>query len=150
MQRRKSVENKEKAESYADILYLQHPVSKLHTPMPLCDRAAQFAPFAALVGHDSAIQETARLTDAEILLAEDAKNQLDEQFQMVQKAVRTDAVFSFTYFMPDARKDGGEYVKAQGQIKKINKLEGLVLLQDGTEIPMNAVIEIHSISEKVL
>jgi hypothetical protein len=49
--------------SYEDILYLPHHVSKKRAPMSMLDRAAQFAPFAALTGHDALIRETARLTD---------------------------------------------------------------------------------------
>ena len=52
-----------KNNSYEDIINLPHPVSKNHPQMSLRDRAAQFAPFAALTGHDAAIKETARLTD---------------------------------------------------------------------------------------
>ena len=46
---------------YEDILYLPHPVSKKHPQMSMEARAAQFAPFAALTGHGSAIDETARM-----------------------------------------------------------------------------------------
>ena len=49
--------------SYDDIINLPNPISKNHPRMSLHDRAAQFAPFAALTGHDAAIKETARLTD---------------------------------------------------------------------------------------
>lgn len=144
------MENKEQSEPYADIIYLKRPISKMHAPMSLSDRAAQFAPFAALIGHDSAIQETARLTDAEILLAEDARDELDEKFQMVQKAVGTDVKFSFTHFVPDTRKNGGEYIQTQGQIKKIYRQERTIFLKDGTEIPLNTVIEIQKLSSENL
>ena len=46
---------------YEDIIHLPRPVSKKHPPMPAEDRAAQFAPFAALTGHGAAIHETERL-----------------------------------------------------------------------------------------
>ena len=51
---------------YDDIIDLPHHTSKKHPRMPLLDRAAQFAPFAALTGHEAAIKETARLTEDEI------------------------------------------------------------------------------------
>ena len=60
-----------KNNSYEDIINLSHPVSKNHPQMPLRDRAAQFAPFAALTGHDAAIKETARLTDERLELSEE-------------------------------------------------------------------------------
>ena len=47
---------------YDDIIHLPHHVSQNHPQMPLRDRAAQFAPFAALTGYEAAVEETARLT----------------------------------------------------------------------------------------
>ena len=47
-------------QGYEDIINLPHHVSKKHPQMTMYQRAAQFAPFAALVGHDRAIEETAR------------------------------------------------------------------------------------------
>jgi hypothetical protein len=44
---------------YEDIITMQAPVSKKHPQMSLEDRAAQFAPFAALTGFDRMIEETA-------------------------------------------------------------------------------------------
>lgn len=46
-------------ENYDDIINLPHPVSKTHSRMSMMARAAQFAPFAALTGHNDAIQNTA-------------------------------------------------------------------------------------------
>ena len=53
---------------YSDIIHLPHHVSKTHPQMSMHDRAAQFSPFAALTGYDSAILETARLTEEKITL----------------------------------------------------------------------------------
>ena len=52
---------------YDDILYLPHHVSQTRPRMPRSDRAAQFAPFAALTGYEAVIEETARLTEEELL-----------------------------------------------------------------------------------
>ena len=64
---------------YKDIINLPHHVSKKHPQMPAMNRAAQFAPFAALTGHGAAIAETARQTDSFMELDEDQKEQLDRQ-----------------------------------------------------------------------
>lgn len=48
-------------DSYEDIINLPHHVSKRHRQMPLEERAAQFAPFAALEGHAAAVRSTAQL-----------------------------------------------------------------------------------------
>ena len=74
-----------KNNSYDDIINLPHPVSKNHPQMPLRDRAAQFAPFAALTGHDAAIKETARLTDERLELSEEAIAQLNEKINIIRK-----------------------------------------------------------------
>lgn len=55
---------------YDDIIDLPHHQSKEHAHMSLHDRAAQFAPFAALTGYDEAIEETARITEEKILYEE--------------------------------------------------------------------------------
>ena len=60
---------------YDDIIDLPHPTSSKHPRMPMIDRAAQFSPFAALVGHGAAIEETARLTGRKIELTEEEKRQ---------------------------------------------------------------------------
>ena len=57
---------------YDEIMGLPHHVSKTRPQMPMSDRAAQFAPFAALTGYDSAIKETGRLTDERIELDEES------------------------------------------------------------------------------
>lgn len=45
---------------YDDIIHLPHFEPKRHPRMPMAARAAQFAPFAAVAGHDAAIREEGR------------------------------------------------------------------------------------------
>ena len=49
---------------YDDILDCPHHVSSVRPPMPLIDRAAQFAPFSALTGYEEIVKEEARLTES--------------------------------------------------------------------------------------
>ena len=56
--------------AYDDIINLPHHVSKKHPQMTMLQRAAQFAPFAALTGHNEAIEKTAR-KNIEAFLAQD-------------------------------------------------------------------------------
>ena len=63
---------------YQDILYHSHHISRKRHPMPMHDRAAQFAPFSALTGFDEQIGETARLTDIQTELGEDDIRDLNE------------------------------------------------------------------------
>ena len=120
--------------SYEDIINLPHPVSKNHPQMPLEDRAAQFAPFAALTGHDAAIKETARVTDERLELSEEAIAQLNDKLNQIRDAIGTEQRFSITYFVPDGKKSGGAYVTCTGSVKKIDEYEKTLWMEDGTVI----------------
>ena len=128
---------------YEDIMHLPHHVSKKHPQMSMRDRAAQFSPFAALTGYDAAVEETARLTDRRIELDEYEAQQLDERIQKLSRHLKEHPKVSITYFQPDARKDGGEYVTVTGSIKKIETYESRIILMDGTWIPIHEVIRIE-------
>ena len=95
---------------YADIIDLPHHVSKRHPQMPMEKRAAQFSLFAAMVGHDAAIRETARLTEEQLELTEDAKAIIDGKLQMIQEHIKEQPEVTVTYFQPDEKKSGGAYV----------------------------------------
>ena len=95
-------------ESYEDILYLEHHVSKKHPQMSIYNRAAQFAPFAALSGHGEAIAETARLTEGKIELDDYEKLKLDEKVYILQERIAEVPEVCITYFRPDTKKNGGE------------------------------------------
>ncbi len=117
---------------YDDILYLPHPVSERHPRMPLSDRAAQFAPFAALTGYDAAIRETARETQERVELDEDEKELLDRQLRLLLEKLSASPWAVFTYFRPDEKKDGGSYVTAAGRVKKYDPQTRRIFLEDGT------------------
>ena len=126
--------------AYDDIIHLPHPTSARHPRMPMIDRAAQFTPFQALSGHGAAIEETARLTDRRIELTEEEKALLDEKLRLL---LETGGAGVFTWFLPDERKDGGAYVTSEGVVKKIDPLEGRVVLANGTAIPVEDILEIE-------
>ena len=125
--------------AYDDIIDPPHPTSAKHPRMSMADRAAQFSPFAALVGHGAAIRETARLTDQKIELTEDEKAVLDDKLCLL---LDTGGEAVFTYFRPDEKKDGGAYVTAAGSIKKLDLMERRVVLTGGAVIPVDDIIEI--------
>ena len=106
-----------KNNSYEDIINLPHPVSKNHPQMSLRDRAAQFAPFAALTGHDAAIKEAVRLTDERLELSEEVIAQLNEKINIIRNNIGIEQNVSITYFVPDAKKAGGSYVTYSGTQK---------------------------------
>ena len=127
---------------YDDIINLPHHVSGRHPQMSLYNRSAQFAPFAALSGHDDAIEETARLTDVQRELTQDERDVLNRKLNYLLQ--RDDGpVVEITYFLPDKRKNGGRYCTVVGTIKKVDSIEGKLLLTDGMVIPLDAVSDMR-------
>ena len=129
---------------YDDIIDLPRPVSKTRAQMSMLDRAAQFSPFAALMGYEAAIQETARLTDAQIEMEEDRKAELDRKLSVLAEKLAQQPEVTITYFLPDEKKDGGAYVTISGGIKRIDGVEQMILLTNGTKIPIMHVMELES------
>ena len=121
---------------YGDILYQEHPVSANHLPMSVDNRAAQFSPFAALTGHEEAIQETARLTDRRHEMDEESTRLLNERFA-------EQPWISLTYFVPDDRKEGGKYVTVQSTVKKIKEYERQLVLADERIISMSDIVSMQ-------
>ena len=127
---------------YEDIINLPHHVSPTRPQMPMSDRAAQFAPFAALTGYDAAIKETGRLTDDKIELDEEALTALDMKYQLLMDALDDAPEVTITYFQPDERKAGGKYVSAVGVVRKVDDFERRITMQDGAKIQMDDVLSI--------
>lgn len=138
--------NPEEMHKYDDILELPHHVSRSRPQMPVADRAAQFAPFAALSGHYEAVKEAARQTDARIEMDESCRAMLDRKLQEIQK--QPDRSVSVTYFVPDLKKPGGSYVTVTGRIGRIDGNGRRVILADGTCIPADDIIEIVVLSRQ--
>ncbi|HCX55622.1 MULTISPECIES: hypothetical protein [Sedimentibacter] len=128
--------------TYDDIIHLPHHVSTTHPHMAAIDRAAQFSPFAALTGYNAAIKETARLTDERVELDEYTKGALSDKLQIVSERLKEHPEIAITYFQPDAEKDGGAYVTAACTVKKIDAYERIVVMTDGTVIPIGEIIRI--------
>lgn len=129
---------------YSDIINLPHHISKTHPQMSMQDRAAQFSPFAALTGYDDAIDETARLTGRRIELSEEAKEILDRKLQYLRDSISDQPEISVTYFVPDEKKDGGEYVTVKGNLKRIDEYERVIIMTDGKKILMEEIMDIES------
>ena len=127
---------------YDDIINLPHHVSEKHPQMSMYNRAAQFAPFAALTGHDSAITEAARLTDMERELAESEVEVLNRKLVYLQSLGEKPTI-SVTYFVPDERKKGGSYQTTSGIIKRIEPDEGVLRFENGTGISICRIREIE-------
>lgn len=123
---------------YDDIIDLPHYEPK-HKRMTMENRAAQFAPFAALTGHGAAIAETARQTDNMTELSADEQLRLS---RIINYAYEKHAKVCLTYFLPDSRKTGGRYENVNGIIKKIDDTERIIILSNGSIIPLDFIYDI--------
>jgi len=128
--------------NYDDIINLPHHVSPTRPRMSMIDRAAQFSPFSALTGHDSAVKETARLTDQRTDLSEDMKNEINDRLLFIAERKKEKTEIEITYFKPDEKKDGGAYITAFGSVKKINEYERVIIMNDGPKIQIDDIISI--------
>lgn len=130
-------------ETYQDIIHLPRPVSQRHAPMTLQDRAAQFAPFAALTGYDDVIAESGRLTQGWIDLDEEEKARLDETLNQLRRLLPTQPQVKLVTFQADGRKAGGAYRVITGNVKKLDDYAKALILTDGTVIPVDRIFGIE-------
>ena len=129
---------------YDSIIHLSHHQSETRPHMSMTDRAAQFSPFAAVVGYDSAVDEAARLTDDKIELDESQKLVLNEKLVSLKQQIveGTASEATILYFAPDTKKAGGAYLSITAKIKKIDALRGVVVTDERQEVPMDDIIDL--------
>ncbi len=133
-----------KINKYDDIINLPHHVSESHPPMDITDRAAQFSPFAALTGYEAAIAETARRTVKKKVLGETETEILNRKMNILKKKLPFRPEVEITYFLPDKRKDGGEYVTKKGYLKKIDEYKREIILEGEEPIPLEDILTAES------
>ena len=128
--------------SYEDIIDLPYPFPTSRPRMSMYDRAAQFGSFAALTGHEEAIEEKARFTSTWVEPDETVKEELNRKLQII---MHDSGSYSFTYFVPDERKAGGSYETGKGQVKNIDSIRRIIHMLDGTNIPIDYIAEIEQL-----
>ena len=138
---------------YEDIISLRLHVSDHHPLMCIHDRAAQFSPFEALSGYGDAVEETARLTSQKKILDETEREALDRQLSslagLLEESRKADGRrghvpgVRITYFLPDQKKSGGAYMKQCGAVTDLDWLRGEIVMEDGTRIPAEDVVELE-------
>lgn len=130
------------AENYEDIINLPHYISKKHRPMPREARAAQFAPFAALTGYESDVNEAARYTGKRRELGEYETERLNRRINEIRDGIHGSTEVIITYFKPDEKKAGGEYLNIGGRVRKIDDYGRTLTLTSGALIPLDDISEI--------
>ncbi len=121
---------------YDDIIGLPHHVSRTRPPMPMRDRAAQFAPFAALTGYGETVAETARQTVPKRELDAQETEELDRRLAELVARLPEHPETTVEYFVPDERKAGGAYVSRTGRVRHVSLPEKTLVMEDGTVIPL--------------
>ena len=129
---------------YEDIVDLPPHISKRHPQPSMMDRAARFAPFAAITGYEEMVLEEARVTEERIDLDDGAILLLNERLNMIQEFLDEKPEVTITYFEPDKRKSGGAYVDITGTVKRIDEYEHLVLMNNGRKISIENIYNIQS------
>ena len=127
---------------YDDIIDLPHHVSKTRKPMSLYNRAAQFAPFAALTGYDDAIEETARLTETKVELSDKLKNDLNQKINFIKNNIKVHPEITIKYFVRDNKKSGGIYKSLTSIIKKVDDFNKCLIFADNTNVYFDDIISI--------
>lgn len=116
--------------------------------MSAVDRAAQFSAFAALVGLDKQMDETARLVGGKIELSEDEIEVLNRKFQVLAQKLNEDEErpqVKVCYFILDERKDGGAYVTKVGTVKCIDEVFHKILFMDKSEVTVSNILDFEII-----
>lgn len=127
---------------YDDIIALPHHVSRKRAKMSLSERAAQFAPFAALTGYGDAVRETARYTKTKIEPEEDAREELDRRLKYVSENIGQRPELDICYFIPDEKKEGGSYVTLRAAAERIDLTHRLLITQTGETVPLDDILSI--------
>ena len=138
-----------KSNPYEAIIDHPHFVSKKYPPMPMEKRAAQFSPFKAMVGYDDEVEEESRFTESEIYMDENRLEELDERMRTVAEKVAAGErpAVTITHFVPDDRKEGGEYVVTEVRVRRIDEITGVLVLTDGRRIEISRITEVEEKSD---
>ena len=126
-----------------DLLSCARPRTERRAPMPLKNRAAQFAPFAALTGYDDAVRETERQTDRRPEIGEDRAEILDRRLRWLRDHPDTMSEITVKWFVPDIRKDGGVCRTRTCRAKQLDAQHGVLLLEDGECVPISEICDLQ-------
>ena len=129
-------------EKYERILTHPHHTSDTRRRMSAAERAAQFAPYAALSGFDKEVSEEARITVSKNSLDEDEIARLDLMLRRLS-AERAAAVARITYFEVDPFKSGGNYRVKQGRISDVDPYSGSIIFTDGYTVSIDMITDIE-------
>ena len=137
---------------YADIIHLPHHQSATRPHMSLLNRAAQFSPYAALVGFDGVIAETGRLTDRKVELSETEKVVMDQKLTLISGLIQDGRhpMITVSFFVKDPLKEGGAYEEYSGPVRKIDPVARTIVFlaangrSSGKTVPIDDIRELRA------
>ena len=131
------------SDNYNDIINIPYKKTTRRNRMTNIERAAQFSSFAALVGYEEAVEETARQTETQMNLSDNAMEYLNRKLRILNDNLTFVPNITVKFFVPDNKKDGGEYRVLTGEVKKIDDYNSELVMGDGTHIPIYSITEIE-------
>lgn len=129
---------------YDDIINLPRPESR-KPKMPIIDRAAQFAPFAALTKFGEEIKESNRKTTERGYYDDEYMEELDNALSEIEAEISSRPKVSVTYFVQDDKKAGGALRNVSGRVKKTDRDNAKIIFESGEVIPMRDITQIKRI-----
>lgn len=122
---------------------MDRPKSK-YPKMSMSDRAAQFAPFAALTGHKEAILEQQRITQTKRILSNEEKLEINEK---IVEMVNLKSKCSITYFEKDQKKSDGKYHTATYTFKRLDELNKTLIFKENAQIQIDDIVDIEVLEQ---
>ena len=135
---------------YAGLIDREYHGSTTHVPMDRLNRAAQFAPYAALTGYEAIVEEAGRLTDIQVTLDGEAGWFIDQRLERLQAHLRERPQITVTYFEKDASKSGGSYRDYTGAVRRVDTVEKQLVFfddrgyADGLKVNIKDIIRMES------
>lgn len=124
---------------YDDMIEMKHWEPRTRPRMSAMDRAAQFAPFAALTGYDAMVSETARLTESMQETDEEQCQALNSALSDILGRIAEHPHVRITWFRKDPRKAGGAYVETEGHVRDVELHERCIVLKEGDRISFDDI-----------
>lgn len=122
---------------------MDRPKSK-YPKMSMSDRAAQFAPFAALTGHKEAVIEQGRITQEKRILSNEEKLEINEK---IVEMVKLKSKCRITYFEKDKTKSGGQYMESVLSFKRIDELNKTLFFKENIRIHIEDIVDIEILEQ---
>ena len=122
---------------------MDRPTSK-YPKMSMSDRAAQFAPFAALTGHEEAVIEQGRITQEKRILSNEEKLEINEK---IIEMVKLKSKCKIIYFEKDRTKSGGKYIQNVLSFKRLDELNKTLFFKENIQIQIDDIVDIEVLEQ---